>query len=403
MLSKPVRPGEVLTVPRSRVLLLEVVEDSLVEVKLGPEAKIKEWSISPIPREWSLVADKIAKSSSQQRVVVLGRADCGKAYFCTFLINKLVEKSIRVGVLDCDPGGAEVAVPTTIALGLVKGFITSMSEVSLAESFFIGSTSPLGLEGRVTAGVRVLIERAVEAGVSTLVVNTGGRILGRRARLLEQELLATVAPTHIVLIQRGAEAEHLARLYEVSRGAEVLRVPAPPFIGGYSEEDERVNRELAFKAYFSKAKVRKFSLDVTGLMYTLFTTGFKMPKERLAKVEEEVRQQVIYGEEGPDSLFIVLKKPPPIQANVIAAQLRERIAKEEVLVTYRGAERGLVVGLLDRSHRLLGLGVIEEVDYEERVVNVLTPVDGEVGVIQVGQLKLDEEYREAAKVDGWPL
>lgn len=403
VLSKPIRPRGALTIPRSRTLPIEAVEDSLIEIKLGPEASIRELPFSPIPREWDLAAEKIARSSGSKKVVVLGDASSGKTYFCTLLANKFVDKSLRAGILDCTLDQVEVFVPTTITLGLIESFVTGMDEATLVSSFFVGSTSPVGLEGRIMAGVRALLEEAARMKIDALIVNTDEQCLRRAARLLKQELLAAVAPSHVVLIQREVEVEHVVKPYEASHGAEVLRLPVAPFVKPRSKEDEKIERELAFKAYFSKAKIRKFSLDSVGLMYTLFTTGFKLTKERLKEVEGVIGQQVIYGEEGPESIFIVFKKTPSAQVSELVAQLKEVLGKEEVLVTHPGAERGMIVGLLDRSHRMLGLGLIEEVDYEERMINIITPVEEEVGFIQVGQLRLDKEYREVAEVSGWPL
>ncbi|MEM4699347.1 MAG: Clp1/GlmU family protein [Candidatus Nezhaarchaeales archaeon] len=403
VLNKPVRPRDVLTIPRSKTLPVEVIEDSLIEAKLGVEAGIRELPSSPIPREWNSAAEKVVRSSGWKRIVVLGDTGSGKTHFCTFLANKFVEGSFRVGILDCDLDQAEIFIPTTIALGLIENFVTGIDRATLVSSFFVGSISPVGLEGRVVAGVRALLEEAARLKVDALIVNTDGWSLGRAARLLKQGLLASIMPSHLILIQRETEMEHIARPYEMAHGAEVLRLPVPPFARLRSKEDEKIERELAFKAYFSKARARKFSLNNVGLMYTLFTTGFELTKERLKEVEEVVGQQVAYGEEGADSIFIVLKKTPSAQIDELAAQLRERLKKKEVLIMYPGAERGIIVGLLDRSQRMLGLGLIEEIDYEGRVINIITPVEGEVGFIQVGQLRLDSEYRGVAEVNGWPL
>jgi len=403
VLGKPVRPRELLTVSRFKALPLEALVDSIAEVKLGSEASLEPLSTSPIPREWGLATEQILSSGRQVRVMVLGDVDSGKATFCTFLANKFLEAGLKVGILDCDPGQAELFVPTTISLGLVNDFITGIDKASLAASYFIGSTSPSGLADRVLTGVRTLMEEAARRGVEALVINTNGWTLGRGARMLKQGLLNIVRPSHLVLIQRSTEVEHLARPYAASRRGEVLRIPVSSFTKYMSREDRRIKRELAFKSYFAKAKVRKLSLDVVGLMYTLFTTGFRLNRDRLLEVEEAIGQKAVYAEESPDSLLIVVERPTSPHFSELAGKLKERFAKEEVLITYRGAERGLVAGLLDQNATMLGLGVVKEIDYEERTITLLTPVEEPISIVQVGQIKLDEECREVARVDGWPL
>jgi len=399
VLGKPIKPKEAFMVPRSKSIPVEVVEDSTVEVKLGPEASFEPLSSPPIPREWISAAEGILEAGRPVKVLVLGDVDSGKALFCAFLVNRLVEAGLKVGILDCDPGQAEVFVPTTIALGLAKGLVTGIDEASLLASYFIGSTSPSGLVDRMLTGVASLMERALKLGVEALIVNTSGWVLGRGARALGWGLLNLVKPSHVVLIQRGVEVEHLVKPYLHKGG---MRVPASPLVRSRSREDRRVRRELAFRGYFAKAKVRKFSLDTVGLMYTLFGTGFRMSVERMMEVEKVVGRRVVYGEEAPDSLFVVVEEPPPSMEEAAVA-LKQRFNKEEVLITYSGAEQGLIVGLMDQDHNMLGLGLIRELDYRERTISILTPVEEAVSLIQVGQLKLSEDCREVARVDGWPL
>jgi len=402
VLGKYIKPRELLTVPRSKALPLEVLEDSVAELKVGPEASFDPLPSHPIPREWAIAAEKVIEAGGSLRVVVLGDVDSGKATFCTFLANKLVEAGLKVGVLDCDPGQAEVFVPTTIALGAIKSPVTGIDKASLIASYFIGATSPSGLVDRVLMGARALMERARSEGLDALVVNTSGWTTGRGARMLKQGLINAVSPSHVVLIQRGTEVEHLVKPYAARKGGEVLRIPVSSFTRSRSKVDRRVRRESAFKGYFTKAKVKKFSLDSVGLAYTLLNTGFRMTKERLAEVEEVLGQRVVYGEESPDAVFVVVERPLQSVAEATAL-LKERLGKEEALITHPGAERGLIAALLDGSSNMLGLGLIEEVDYEERTISVLTPVEVPVSLIQVGQLKLDEECRETAKIEGWPL
>ncbi len=402
VLGKPIKVKETLTVPSSKALPLEVIEDSIVELKAGPDAKLEPLPSPTIPREWYVLADKLVSWGSPCRVMIFGDVDSGKTTLCTYLANRLVEAGLKVGVLDCDPGQAEVFMPTTISLGLVKGYITGLDKTVLHRSFFIGSTSPSGLVDRVVAGAKALLEEAINEGLDAVIINTSGWTTGRGARLLKSGLLCALKPSHLVLLQRATEVEHLVKPYAAVHGVEVFRVPVSSSIKTRSREERRVKRELAYKGYFAKSKIRKFSLDVTGLMYTLFNTGFIMNDARRSEVEDLLNVEVLYGEEGPDFVFVVTNRPVP-NIQEASTKLKEALGKEEALVIHKGAEKGLMVGLLDENSVLMGLGLIEEIDYEERTISVLTPVEGRVSIIQVGQLKLDEEGREIVKLEGWPL
>ncbi|PCN49841.1 hypothetical protein B6U99_07655, partial [Candidatus Geothermarchaeota archaeon ex4572_27] len=164
VLGKPVKVREALTVPSSKALPIEVLEDSVVEIKAGPEAKLEPLPSPTIPREWHVLADRLVSSARPLKVMIFGDVDSGKTTLCTYLANRMVEAGLKVGVLDCDPGQAEVFVPTTISLGEVKDYITGLDKASLRRAVFIGSTSPSGLVERVVAGAKELMEEAMREG-----------------------------------------------------------------------------------------------------------------------------------------------------------------------------------------------------------------------------------------------
>ncbi|MEM0083415.1 MAG: hypothetical protein QW102_02715, partial [Candidatus Nezhaarchaeales archaeon] len=103
-----------------------------------------------------------------------------------------------------------------------------------------------------------------------------------------------------------------------------------------------------------------------------------------------------------DAIFLVNKEPVQDRAK-IEEEVARGYGKEEVVLTWIGEERGLLVGLLGPNLSYVGLGLIREIDYLKRNVELLTPVETTISVIQVGLIKLDEDFREVAKYDRTPL
>lgn len=56
--------------------------------------------------------------------------------------------------------------------------------------------------------------------------------------------------------------------------------------------------------------------------------------------------------------------------------------------------RGLVVGLEAERGRLLGIGVMVRFDHENGQVTVRSPVEGEVKIVRVGSIRLDDHGNE---------
>jgi polynucleotide 5'-hydroxyl-kinase GRC3/NOL9 len=401
ILGSVVRPKEQVVIPRYKSFVVEFVEDSTIELRLGSDAKVEAPSEAVIPTEWMIAVESMLSQSSRPlSCIVLGDVDSGKTIFSTYLANCAVSKGLKVGIVDKDPGQTEISIPTTIGLGIVDRPLHSFESVEAVSVRFVGSVSPSNIVQRIVAATKELYDEALRRGCDLIIINTSGWVNGRGARELKCNVITTVHPNYLVLIQRTNEVEHLVKPFEKS-DVKIIRVQ-PPAVKPKTREERKARRESIYRNYFANAKVRKVSLTSVRLMYALFTTGAVLSKESLEKYSKELGLDLIYGEESRDSLFLVSKEPVEEKAK-IEEEVAEKHGKEEVTITWPGEERGLIVGLLGPDLSYLGLGLIREIDYLKKVVELLTPVEGSINVIQVGLIKLDEDFREVAKYDRTPL
>ena len=61
---------------------------------------------------------------------------------------------------------------------------------------------------------------------------------------------------------------------------------------------------------------------------------------------------------------------------------------------FRIACKGVLAGLFDDQYRFLSLGIVNKIDYQNRVLRIITPYKGKVDIVQFGQVKIDEWGRE---------
>jgi len=402
ILGSVIKPKGQVVIPRYKSSVVELIEDSTIELRLGRDAKVESLSEDVIPTEWRIVAESIVSQGSRPlSCVVLGDVDSGKTFFCTYLANFAVSRGLKVGIIDKDPGQTEISIPTTIGLGIIEKTIYSLENVEAASARFVGSVSPANVVQRIVVATKELYDEALRRKCDLIIVNTSGWVNGRGARELKYSVIATIRPNHLVLIQRANEVEHLVKPFEKSH-INIIRVRPSPAVRFKTKEERKARRESIYRNYFANAKVRKVSLTSVKLMYALLTTGAVLSREDLERYSGELGLNLIYGEESRDSLFLVNKTPVENRAK-IEGEVAERCGKEEVAITWPGEERGLIVGLLGPDLSYLGLGLIREIDYLKRVAELLTPVEEAISAIQVGLIKLDEDFREVAKYDRTPL
>jgi polynucleotide 5'-hydroxyl-kinase GRC3/NOL9 len=402
ILGSVIRYREQVVVPRYKSLVVEFVEDSTIELRLGNDAKVEASSETVIPTEWVVAVESmLSQSPKPLSCIVLGDVDSGKTAFCTYLANCALSKGFKVGIIDKDPGQTEISVPTTIGLGIVEKPVHSLESVKTFSARFVGSVSPASVIQRIVVATKELYDEALKKGCDLIIINTSGWINGRGARELKYNVIATIHPNYLVLIQRANEVEHLIKPFEKS-DIKVIRVQPSPAVKLKTREERKARRESVYRNYFANAKVRKVSLTSARLMYSLFATGTVLSEEELERYGRELGLNLIYGEEGRDSLFLVSREPLGSKLKM-EEEVAKKYGKEEVVLTWPGEERGLIVGLLGTDLSYLGLGLIREIDYSKRVVELLTPVEDAISVIQVGLIKLDEDFREIAKYDRTPL
>ncbi|RLE51223.1 MAG: hypothetical protein DRJ20_02435 [Candidatus Methanomethylicota archaeon] len=402
VLGKKMLPKESTVVPKSKVMVFEALEDSIVEVRIGEGGGLEELEDITIPPEWKIAVNKILNMEKPMTIIVLGDVDSGKSTFCTFLANQSYSKGFKTAIIDNDLGQSDIGPPTTIGLGFLEKPVASLSVVPLFNAFFVGSTSPKGLIDRVIVGARKLLDAALKERAEVIVVNTSGWISGRGARTLKLSLALILNPKVIVAIQRSGELEHLLKPLQGLTNLEIVRIPTPRIIRARNKEERRLIRESSYSRYLTGAKTRVFSMDKVGLMFSFVGTGFPIPREELRNYEPLVGTQLLYGEYSSDALSLVTKSDiPSEQKEQAKAFIREETGKDEVIILPQGFERGLLAGFFNSEGRFLGIGVVKEVNFARRTIEIMTPVDEDVGLIILGSVKISESGREIRKLDPW--
>jgi len=401
-LGKILRARERLTIPKSKVVFVTALEDSTVELSLGEEGKFEELEEMALPYEWREAIEKIASMSPPVRLLILGGVDVGKTVFTLYLANHLTSQGKRVLIIDEDLGQSEISAPTTIGMAYVTRPIVSFAQVRRVEAFFVGSTSPAGLMHRVLIGVKVLLDRAAEYKVDCVVINTDGWILGREARELKMGMIMLAKPNVVVAIQKSNEVEPIIRPFEGQRWLQIIRLVAPQAIRARTLEERRVQRESMYLKYFEGGRVIKLPLSKAHFMYSELSSTFPYTPPEVSKVLAELGVKPLYVGAGADLLVLVVPRDER-RVREIREKLKEGGVDKVVRVIREGDERGLIVGLYDGAGSFLGLGLVQEIDYRRGFIRILSKAEGDVALIKLGRIKLDEKFSERAKTEPWPL
>lgn len=188
-------------------------------------------------------------------VVVIGASDAGKTTLVAALGGELAMRGARVGVVDSDVGQSEIGPPTTVGLGEIRGRVARLSDAVPIAFHFVGVTSPARDIRGVVEATRRMVARARAEGLSPILVDTSGLVLGWPGQRLKHQKITALDPDVLLVLERDDECAPLVARYASASRPRVLRLSARGRPGSRSQTARRQHRQRAFDAYFRNARV----------------------------------------------------------------------------------------------------------------------------------------------------
>ncbi|MCJ7767596.1 hypothetical protein MUP79_04325, partial [Candidatus Bathyarchaeota archaeon] len=321
--------------------------------------------------------------------------DSGKSSFCTYLANKTLAEKRKVAILDGDLGQSDIGPPCTVAYNLISKPITDLFNLQAKNAIFIGDTSPSRVTGRVIEALLALEKESLACNPGLVIVNTDGWVEGECAFNYKLELVRALRPHIVFCIQQKDELEPMCNaLGDVQK----ITVESPQAIRQRDTEKRKNLRELGYIKYLKGSKVQSLSLgwikvegsELFGLCQTHLGT------RQASKIYSLLGMKPLHVAELSDRICVVIGRRRWIEGDCI--RKLEEFTKKKVVVTRKGEEEGVFAGLYNTMRKFLGVGVLQEIDYLRNSLKVCTPVSGEIGILALGNVKLDRNMKELPAV-----
>ncbi|HKZ93414.1 MAG TPA: Clp1/GlmU family protein [Candidatus Bathyarchaeia archaeon] len=360
------------------------------EVMLGDKGATNDVADSTIPKSWEAAVQTVLTDKNKPLIaMIVGAIDVGKTSFCAYLTNMALREKWRVTIVDADLGQADVGPPSTIGSCRITKPIRDPFDIGAEDICFIGVTSPSSAVNEVVDGIGRMTEKALKRGVDLLIVNTDGWVEGEDAVRYKLALAKRIRPSILIGLQ---EQNELTFLLGALTEIKTIAVESSPSIRKRDREERKLLRELGYKKYLKGAAIQSFPLNWIKVSGAPFGSGVSPSRKLIEEIVKQIGTAPLYCEETPDSIFIALTKEQWADEEI--AKTLEDTVKKKVRIAWEGDEEGLLVALHDKDGSFLGIGVIEELDYERRVLKVYTNVKKNTASIQVGQIKLDKSGKE---------
>ncbi|MBW1991405.1 MAG: hypothetical protein JRI59_04695 [Deltaproteobacteria bacterium] len=322
--------------------------------------------------------------------MVLGATDTGKSTLSRYLVYRVFAAGLPAALVDLDLGQSHLGPPTALGLGLFPPRFPGDDSLFPDALYFIGQTSPVGAVLEVTVGCRTLVDQALEQGVQHVVVNTSGLVHGPAALRLKVSQAELLRPAHLLALARGRELDALLDAMGTYNDAPAVRLPVSARVVRKTPEERRAYREARFRQYFARARRLDLPWDNLGWRGAPLGQGRPLQEAEVQRYREVLDIPAVWGEADGRRIILLVEE-------MAAAGPRPSPAENLVCVSWPSFAYRLV-GLLDRRHRTLALGLILPSPWSGREIPVLTPLpadqSAEVRFLHMGKVRVHPQGGE---------
>ncbi|MFB3894863.1 MAG: Clp1/GlmU family protein [bacterium] len=341
--------------------------------------------------EWKPIIDTILEQPGI--VMLFGAIDTGKSSFAKYLIEQGVEQGLKIALVDADMGQSTLGPPGTIGMTVYSNnseLRTPNSEINL---HFIGATSPVSHLVTTLVGVKKLVEKAQKLGAALVVVDTTGLVYGPVAVELKFRKIELVNPQYLIAFQRKDEIEHLLLPYRNINNRKIFRVSVSDKVLLRNPETRRAYREQKFTEYFAAAQTIEIKMDKYGFHRIWFNSGKKLNQNGYAFLEKTLDTSVLYGEKVGKTIYLVVSGEYDCSEQY---QLESRFGIANIEIIEYTLLQNLLVGFNDQNNETLALGIIQEIDFQKRIIKLITPIKDitNIQLLEFGFLRIDKSGKE---------
>jgi polynucleotide 5'-hydroxyl-kinase GRC3/NOL9 len=357
-------------------------------------AEIDQQADKEVPATTAGWAEVISEITSNPGVVmVIGEADAGKTSFCVQLANAAVRAGIPTAIVDADVGQSEIGAPGTIGMGLVSGPVEIMSEVKPKRLYFIGTTSPVRHLLECCVGARRMTDAAREQGAKLIILDTTGLVDGYLGRKLKTCKVDLVRPDYILAVQKRKEVEHLLAPFAGMESVKIERVPASELARRKPQEFRTARRRANFNRHFNDAPGHMIRLDDISTWHTWLGSGRRMKWQYMKFMEDALRCRILHAEVTGRGIFAVAERKCERSG---LREIEEQFKTRNITIIAGEALNNLLVGLADSRGNTINVGLIQAIDFQQRLMFVLSPIKTitPVKIVQFGSIHLTKEGRE---------
>ncbi|MEM1541982.1 MAG: Clp1/GlmU family protein [Ignisphaera sp.] len=387
ILGLDVSKGESIVVSKYRSYCLRAVADSILSILIGEGGSIEK----PKPGEevidvWESTAKTVAEKGGI--AVIVGAVESGKTSFSTLLSNIALDLGLKPCIVDADIGQGDLAPPTFIGMKCMDRKVLWLRGERCSSMRFVGYLSPSNplAMARVITSVMDLVSEARDLNRDLVIVNTDGWLGDVASIEYKYTLIKTLKPDTVIVL--GQEFCSAFQSAFKNTSIEVYCIPRPKVVKERDREDRRDLRRYNYQSWFNNAKRICLDMNSIAVIGLCLLNGVPSNSDELLELKKILGTEVLHIARYTDVDIVAV--PDGI---LVPREILERISSgHRVFIVKPSSAKGLIAAVTDKNLRERGVAVVDDINFIEKKICVLTDYMGEIGGIIVGKVKIGEQW-----------
>lgn len=316
-----------------------------------------------ISREWEILANKVIHPNNV--IMVIGGVDTGKSTLCRFLAETALDKGLTAGLVDADVGQSWIGPPTAVGMKVLN----SIDELDgFADSlYFVGYLSPERHLLQCVTGTKLMVDAALNKGAQVVIIDTTGLIDPPIGVVLKQHKVELVRPDHLVCVQHTRELMPIVESYKHTTEFQIHSIKRSKSVIRRNTEERRRFRQQRFEKYFRNYEVEEIPFDQFRGQGISYFKGREVKSKELEIISDVLEERAVYAERSHGSLFIVTIDNV---SDFSRRKVMSHFGLNYVEVREIDYFEGFLVALMDESTDVVSVGIVNSVDFHNRLLKV---------------------------------
>lgn len=312
------------------------------------------------------LTDKLATEGGV--ALFIGDTGIGKTSLCREIGEKLTAQGIKCGYVDGDINSGSLS-----GIGIMGMCVwdspKSVAENKILKEYFVGAVTNAGHGIDIIFGISRLIREAKRAGCQAVLVDTLGEYDYPTSVIFTQNLIESLYPDYVVGLQTAHETEFALCPFLKREDINIAILEKDPPVLNLNRLE--LDRKFSIAGLFRDSRSHLVMMSEVSFLNTWLRNGRQLKWQYFRTLSNILKSRVYHVEIAYKTLFIFTDGTAD---DYMRSEIREYLHVKDIVIRPPDVYANLYVGFLSANNVHIGVGLIENIDFEKNIMSVRSSI-----------------------------